>query len=434
MYEAATIATRRVTQVALGAVVVATLQFPRSALAQEEAQPTVSSEVSDATDGEAPAAQFEPAGVASKVESAVEKAREQTEGGVAPDYTIEFGDTDDWLQFKTGEWVRGDLHWVRARGLEAGEDVEFYSERLGDLTFSLGHVESMHCPNIMSYGFKGKINASGRGIVTKDKVIIETDEGVKTYPRSALVSIVEGEARERNWWSTKLSLGFSANAGNTNQGSLNTQWALLRFDGRTMAGVNYNGSVGYADDSINVNRHLVGFDVSLFLWGERFYVIPLIGQLLYDEFQNYRLRATPAAGGGVHVFAKRRRKRNHTNEFEWDLQSALGYQYASYFSTAAGVSNPQNDGFIMFRTFWKFEFVGDDVTIKIDWRTNLVYTTIGNTNHNGTAAVTVQITDRFDFEPSFLFLRTEDPLPKADGTVPKKNDYQLVVSLAISLG
>ena len=40
-------------------------------------------------------------------------------------------------------------------------------------------------------------------MVTQDQVIIETDQGVKTYPRSALVSIVEAEPGKRSWWATK---------------------------------------------------------------------------------------------------------------------------------------------------------------------------------------------------------------------------------------
>jgi len=402
--------------------------------AQQEAQPGVPSQVSDATAGGAPAPPGEPAGAASKVESAMKKAQADVERGLTPDYTIEFGDTDDWLQFTTGEWLRGRLRWVRAKGLEAGANVKFYSKQLYDETFGLSFVESIHCPNIMTYGFKGNISVSGKGMVTTNQVIIETEQGVKTYPRSELVSIVDGAPRERTWWSTQLSLGFSANAGNTNQGSVNTQWNLLRFDGRTAAYIGYNGSVGYADNAVNVNRHLVDFSVDLFLWPGRFYVIPIIGQLLYDEFQNYKLRAAPAAGGGVHVFQKAKQRRKHTNKFEWDIESALGYQFTRFLSSATGVSNPQNDGFVMLRTYWKLKFVNRDVEIEIDWRTILVYTTFGNTNHNGTAKVTIKITDRFDFEPSFLFLRTRDPLPRADGTVPEKNDYQLVVSLALSLG
>jgi len=48
-------------------------------------------------------------------------------------------------------------------------------------------------------------------------------------------------------------------------------------------------------------------------------------------------------------------------------------------------------------------------------------------------AVMRYITDIFDLETSFLFLRTRDPEPKSDGTVPKQNDYQIVVSLGLTI-
>ena len=75
----------------------------------------------------------------------------------------------------------------------------------------------------------------------------------------------------------------------------------------------------------------------------------------------------------------------------------------------------QNDGFVSFGTWAELEFV-EDVELELEWHTNLVYTTIGNTNHTGKAKFSVEITDIFDFETSFLFMRTENPVPRADGT------------------
>jgi len=349
------------------------------------------------------------------------------------EYTIVFGDSHDWLQLTTGEWLRGRLRWMHAKGLQAGEQVKFYSEQLNDLLFDWYDVAQVHCANVKTLRFQGHRDVVGKCIVTMDRVVVEAPEGPKTFPRSKLVAIIDGEARERNWWSTALSVGFSANAGNTNQGSLNSTWSLQRADGRTLARLDYNGNVSWANGSLNANRHLVGFDVNLLVW-KKFYVIPAVGQVLYDKFQNLKLRATPGAGGGMHAFSKAKRKKNHTNRFQWDLQAALGYQFARFFSTASGVANPQSDGFIMFRTFWKFDLLSGDVEISLDWRTNLVYTQIGNTNHVGTAVITIEVTDMIDFAPSFLFLRTENPEPEADGTVPKKNDYQVVVSLALEFG
>ena len=377
-------------------------------------------------------AEAQPGGDPTSVQAAMKQAERQVTEGLSSDYRLEFGDTDDWIELNTGEWLRGDLHWLRPKGLEAGKNVNFYSNKLDGLTLSWADIAGVHSPKIKSYVFKNKTTVSGKAMITKDLVIVETNEGVVTHPRSELVSISEGPPRERTWWSTMLSLGFSANAGNTNQGSVTTQWRLAREDGHSLEAVRYNGTVAYTDGELNVNRHLGGLDTALFLW-DRFYLIPIDGQLLHDPFQNIKLRATPAVGAGVYVFKKTRQRRKHTNQFEWDIQSGLGYQFLRLISTVPGVDNPQNDGFIMFRTHWKLEFLNDNVELTIDWRTNLVYTSFGSTNHTGTADVSVEITDMFNFVNSFLFLRTRDPEPRSDGTVPKKNDYQVVVSLAIKI-
>ena len=152
----------------------------------------------------------------------------------------------------------------------------------------------------------------------------------------------------------------------------------------------------------------------------------LTGQLLYDKFQNIRLRATPAAGIGANVIT--------TYRWNWDVEFApAGYQHLSLLTTLPGVQNPQSDGYMMFRTFADLDFT-DDIQLLLEWRTNLVYTTIGNTNHMGNLDFTFRLTTILWFNTSFLYLRTEEPLPRGDGTVPKKNDYQVVVGLSLRIG
>jgi len=417
---------------AFAAVSVGTLFFLSSARAQSEVQPEQPVEAGEQSDQGAPEQTAVPVGVVSKVESALRQTQQKAKEGFVEDYKLEFGDSDDWIELNTGEWLRGDVRRLRPKGLEAGADLKFYSQKLDDLTFSWGDIIGVHSPKTKSYSFRGKINVAGKAMITKDEVIIGTDNGIERYPRSQLLAISDGVPRERTWWSTRLSVGFSANAGNTSQGSLTTQWSLTRANGHSLGGLSYQGTVAYTDGQLNVNRHLANVDTALFLW-DRFYIIPIAGQLLYDAFQNIQLRATPGAGAGMHLFNEKRQRKHHTNRFEWDLQSGPGYQFIQFFSTATGVLNPQNDGFVMFRSHWKLEFLNDNVELTVDWRSYLVYTTFGSTNHTGTADFSVEITDRFDFQTSFLFLRTRNPQPRSDGTVPKKNDYQIVLSIALKI-
>ena len=339
------------------------------------------------------------------------------EEGLTPEFTIQFGDVHDWLQLNSGEWLKGNVKRMREK------ELEFDSDKLDLVKFDWEDVDQIHSPQLNTYVFDDKLDVVGRALITKDKVLIETAEGVQGYPRADLLSIVEGAPRERNWWSTKLGVGLSANAGNTNQGSLTAYFQLTRADFRTRSNARYDGTVGYADRQLNVSRHLGVALVQLFI-SRRWYFIPAAAGFLNDKFQNIGFRTTPGAAAGIHVFDRKR--------VEWDLEAGMGYQYTRFLSTAAGVKNPQNDGFVGLSTYAEFELY-KDVKLEIEWLTNLVYTTIGNTNHTGRAKFTVEITDIFDFETSFLFLRTESPPPREDGTTPESNDFQLIVSVALEL-
>ncbi len=388
------------------------LDGPYTVRAQEE-QP---SDATGATDAGVPAEPAEPS--LSEVEKALEQVEEKTEGPIPTKFTIEFDDTHDWIRLTSGEWLKGDLNWMREK------EFEFDSDKLDIVTKSWSKVDELHSPQINTYAFEGKIDVMGKAVVTKDQVIIETTEGVKTFPRSELLAIAEGGRRERDWWSTRLGLGFSANAGNTNQGSLTISWSLQRADHRTLSTTSYQGTFGYVNGEANVNRHLGDVGVKLLIW-RRFYVVPAFAQFLNDKFQNLKFRATPGVGAGIHIVDRKK--------VEWDLGSGLGYQYTRFISAATGVENPRNDGFILLQTYADFDFT-DDIELKLNWRTNLVYTGIGNTNHVGNAAFKIDLTAIFYFETSFLFLRTENPPPRADGTIPDKNDYQIIVSIALEIG
>jgi len=371
-----------------------------------------------ATDDGVPDEAVEPDQGVAEIEKAIEQVEDDTEAGLPAEFTIKFGDTHDWLRLTSGEWLKGEVHWMREK------DIEFDSDKLDLLTFSWSKVSEVHSPRVNTYVFEGRIDAAGRAVVTKENVIIETEDGVLTYPRDQLLAILEGARRERNWWSTKLGVGLSANAGNTNQGQLNIHWDLVRADPRTGSALSYDGTFGYSNREQNVNRHLGEAGVTVY-YSRRLFFSPASAQFLNDRFQNLKLRATPGAGAGVHVF--------DTKKVKWDIGGALGYQYIRFLSIAEGVENPQNDGFVSFRTYADFDFT-DDVELTIDWLTNVVYTQIGLTNHIGSANFSVEITDIFDLETTFRFYRTERPPPRADGSVPKRNDYQLIVSLALEIG
>jgi putative salt-induced outer membrane protein YdiY len=379
--------------------------LPTVGLAQVEVPEGVDQEGVDATEG------------VDRAEEAVDKVEEEIDKGLPEAFTIDFGDTYDWMRLTSGEWLKGNLKRMR------DDEIEFDSDKLDIVTFEWEDVDRLLCPVINTYVFEGKLDLVGRAVVTADTVVVETEDGIQRYPRKDLLSIVEGAPRERNWWSSRLGAGFSATAGNTNQGSFSGYFELERADYRTRTLLRYDGTIGYANKEQNVNRHIGNASARLFI-SHRWYIYPAAAQFLNDRFQNTRFRATPGAGSGVHLF--------DTKRWKWDVDWGLGYQYIEFLSAASGVTNPQNDGFVTAGTWAELEFY-KDIELELDWRTNLLYTTIGNTNHTAYANFTVEVSDIFDFEVKFTFLRTENPPPRADGTQPQKNDYQLSVGVAFDI-
>jgi len=347
----------------------------------------------------------------------VEIGDETGEVGLPGGFFIEFGDNNDWIQFKAGEWLKGELKWMRQK------EAQFKSKKLNLMTFKWKDIVQLQARKTKTFVFEGKVLETGRAMVTREEVIIETADGVKIYPREQLVSIIRGEPRERNYWSTRLRAGLSGAAGNSRNLSLNAFWSLMRADQHVRSLISYEGAFGYASREETVNRHIGDAEVTVYVT-RRLYVNALVAQFLNDRFQNLRMRATPSAGVGVHLF--------DTRKVEWNLDGGPGYQYTNLLSIEMGATNPQHDGTISVGSFFKWKFIPDN-KIELEWRSNLVYTQIGLTNHTGSARLKLKITSVFRFTTEFMYLRTESPPAKEDGTRPKSNDYQLVVGVLVRI-
>ncbi len=355
------------------------------------------------------------------VRDSMTRVVEHAETGIGDTYLIEFGDTFDWVQMISGEWIKGEIERMRS------DTLEFDSDKLGMQNLDFADVSLVHSPRVNTYVFDDRISATGRAVITGELVIVETDEGTKTFPRSELESIIEGE-RERDWWSMKLRFGLTLNRGNTDQVTYDIMFNTRREDRLTLVNLNYQGTFGKTDGAQNVNRHLGEFLFNVFL-GSRWWVTPAFGQLFSDRFQNIKFRATPAAGAGVHII--------DASKVTWDFVTGLGYQYLNYrdASLLTSGSNPQNDGFIPLFTYADFDITGD-IDLTLSWLTNLVFTTIGNTNHTGKANLAVELIEVLDLDIAFTYLRTERPGPPPDATAPpiEQNDYILVVGISLELG
>ncbi len=353
-----------------------------------------------------------------RVSQAIESTRRQLQtGGTAT--ALEFGDTSDWLQTTSGEWVRGSIDWMR------DDIMEFDSEEFGPLEINIREVAALHAPVANTYVFTDRTSAFGPAMMTPEGIAVETVDGIVVRPQTDLHRIVEGGDREIDHWSLILDLGLGLNRGNSNQADVNMRLGITREDQKTLTELNYLLNLGYADREVNVSRHVVTFANRVWLT-RRWYVEPIVGQLLSDRFQDIRFRAQPAATGGVRFL-------RIPSKALWDLALGFGYQYLRLSDPFPTIDNPRHDGLTRFATRARFDFTAD-VYLTFDWVTNLTFTEVRNTNHTGFAELFFEVTNILHVQASFLYLRTEEPPTRVDGSTPSKNDFFFTLGVSLQLG
>jgi hypothetical protein len=353
-----------------------------------------------------------------RVKRALSAATRQLEAGSVGS-ALGFADDSDWIGTTSGEWVRGNIDSMRE------DNMEFDSDEFGALDINMREVAEVHAASVNTYVFDDRSALVGPAMLTTTQIAVQTETGVVVRPRSELSRIIEGGARELDNWSLDLDLGLGLNRGNSNQLDLNMRVDLTREDRRTLSELGYFLNLGYADRALNVARHVVAFRNRVWL-SRLWFVEPIVGQLLSDRFQDIRFRAQPAATGGVRFL-------RIPSKALWDLAVGFGYQYNRLLDPAPGVENPANDGLTRFETRARFDFT-PDVYLTLMWVTNLTFTTLGNTNHTGFAELFFEVTNILGLQASFLYLRTEEPRQRANGTFPLKNDYFFTLGVSLTLG
>lgn len=326
--------------------------------------------------------------------------------------------SDDWLQLDSAEWLRGNLRRMRNR------TIEFNSEDLNSQTFDWeDDVATLCMAGIARFVRADHEMIQGIGHVNQETVSILSATGQVEFPRSDLVAILPGRASELDRWSFKLSLGGDFNTGNTTQSSLNASVVINREDSLTRSQLAYYGSYGAADGVVNVNRYRVESGVDYFLT-KRFYAQPFDAALQYDEFQNIEARVSPTAGFGYRVIEK--------SWLEWDLEAAMGYQYLRNISVVPGLPIYRNDFIGRLSTYLKWTIV-NDLKLTVNHTSLIVATDIGRTSGNTRSVLSYKVNDLIDIETTFVHDRVWEPVPNAAGVTPKKDDFQLIFSLAVNV-
>ena len=329
-------------------------------------------------------------------------------------------DEFDWVQTTSGEWLKGELKVLYSGSLDFDSD-EFDLQTLDwdDVAQVRGHGAkriSIDTP-------EGPVTIIGELVVTKDKVIVDSDGETKEFDRSQLISITPGAVSEWDNWSAKVDLGLNFSRGNSEQTDFTGKFTIRRRTPDNRFVIDYLGNFTNTGDTQTVNNHRLNTFFDIFAAKEYFWR-PVFAEYYRDPFQNIDYRATLGLGGGYHII--------DTPKTTWDVSGGPGYRATRYVSVAPGDSQKVDTPALVLGTFYDTALT-KLVDFNGRYNLSLVNEESGTYTHHAIATFEIELTSILDFDISFVWDRTQNPQARADGSVPKQDDFQLLLTFGVDM-
>ena len=257
-------------------------------------------------------------------------------------------------------------------------------------------------------------------------IIKITSKGGTTVemPRTQLLSVIEGEPTELNFWSAKMNISFVGRSGNTNQEDFQASIKIKREATRSRLDITYLGNFGEVDSVQTINNHRGSLEYNVFL-SRLMFVSPFALELFSDEFQNIDIRYTVGVGAGYYIFRQ--------GNVDWNVGLGGAYQKTNWISVEEGEADFVETGTVVPSTL-----VDWDITSKIDWYLTANYQ-IGvpdpknSQSHLNTEISIDFFSDIFEFVFSFTWDHVETPQANAEGITPKRDDFRTAFGIGMDL-
>ena len=320
----------------------------------------------------------------------------------------------DWIQLKSGEWLKGHLDYVQDKR------VQFESDKLEDLTLKLKDVRQIYPGVPMYVKFDGQDQVYGVVTLSNDVVMVIGQVPIE-MPRWSLTGITPGGKREIDFWTARISLGLNLQEGNTKQATLNAAAELARRTPATQLLLNYLGNFSTVNSEQTANNHRfnASYDIRL---SRDWFVRPVQIEYYRDQLANIAHRVTAAVALGYYFFDR--------DNLEWRVAAGPGYQYSRFETVEAGADDSKSTPALTFQTRFKAD-ITSRLTFIQDFSSTLTSQEAGLYNHHLVTTLEFEIKRHLDLDLSFVWDYLRNPQTESDGTVPKHSDLRLTMGIGI---
>ena len=342
-----------------------------------------------------------------------EQAWEPTEVWISP--TPVFSQKFDWLQLRSGEWLKGDIISMYE------DELEFESDEFNTIIFDWQDVKELRSRFDQQIRFANGEVKQGFLIVKDEHLVIISDGTEQHYPLSELLSITSSADGRTELWDGKVSLGIDVNAGNVNQLDYMANARLQRRTpfSRFRTDFVYNYSKSTLDDSGKVITD-TGRLTTYFDW---FYSSKMFFRIFdYEHFtdlqQNISSRDTLGLSLGYHLVQNKR--------LQWDVTLGPSYQQTVYDDNSS--ENDQHSAVVALSTLFDYSF-SSRIDYMLDYQIQFVEEDSGKRNSHLKTGFEFDLSNNLKLDVIFYLDRVAKPIAPVNAIPPKSNDYRLVFSL-----
>lgn len=319
----------------------------------------------------------------------------------------------DWIQLSSLEMLKGTLNNLYE------EKVEFKSKKFGTLSIDWDDVLQLHTSHIVSVGLEDLTIHTGQLTLINNQIDINNHQ----YPRSEVMTIITGNDSESNYWSTKITLGADFYSGNTDQLDYSAIAYTRRRTTESRFNTTYLGNYSRTDGEATINNHRLNSNFDWFI-SRHFYLRPVFGEVYKDPFLNYDYKITLGSGIGYNLI--------DTSTTEWKVSGGPAYVYTRFNEVESGEEDYNSSPAIVLETDYDTKLT-NIIDFNALYRIQYGSDDAGGYTHHVLTGFSIELTEYFDLDLSFVWDRVSQPQADSEGEIPKKDDFQFIVGLGIAM-
>ncbi|WP_104035803.1 DUF481 domain-containing protein [Vibrio jasicida] len=338
--------------------------------------------------------------------------------------TVFIDESDDWLQLKSGEVIKGELTGtIKEETNSFDQEVEFDSDDLGDQEIELEDIAVLETASFFTIRTSSGDIYDGYLSIREDELYLINDGEELSFPVSEVVSIYRGAEKDSDHWTTEIFLGLDISKGNTDEFSLLGEVEAERntVGSRTKLKAKHENSKTNDETTANNSSFDGSYDIYL---SNRLFFRPLKLSLLSDEFQNIDYQVNASMQMGYFIIAN--------SQTEWDVSIGPGYQYTDFKTVEEGESGDATSNTLTFESNFEYELT-DDIDFSHTYNLNWASNDAGGARHTNELGFDIDLVDDLELSIKAVWDHVSDTKADAEGAVPEKDDYKFHFGLTYEI-